>query len=231
MRITAFDLETTGPDPATARIVTFALVSMTPDGIDATIAGLVNPGVEIPEEATAVHGVTTSEAVEHGMHPLQALNQIMTLLAWGGPRTPVCAFNARFDLTVLAHELTRHGLATDLLHAVPVIDPLVLDRQFDKFRRGKRTLAAVSEHYGCPIGEDAHRADADAVAAGNVFHALQQRYGFLRNIDLRELHAVQVEWAAEQARSLEAHLRRTDPTASVEARWPIALDPVEATNA
>lgn len=227
MRITALDFETTGPVPADARIVTFALVSMTPDGVESMITGLVNPGIDIPEEATAVHGITTEQA-QAGMHPLQALNQIMTILAWGGGTVPVCAFNAKYDLTVLAHELNRHNLPANLLSITPVVDPLILDRQFDKYRKGKRTLTVTSELYGCPVGEDAHDASADAIAAGRIFYALRAKFNLLRQVELPDLHDRQVTWADEQAVSLEAYLRRTNPDARVEPRWPVALDPAEA---
>ena len=230
MRLIAFDLETTGADPAEARIVTYALVSMTPDGVESMITGLVNPGIDIPEEATAVHGVTTEQA-QAGMHPVQALNQIMTVLAWGGGVSPVCAFNARYDMTVLAHELHRHNLPTNLLAVTPVVDPLILDRHFDKYRKGKRTLTAISELYGCPVGDDAHDASADAVAAGRIFYALRERYNLIRQVDLQDLHDLQVTWADEQAVSLEQYLRRTNPDARVDPRWPVALDPVEAADA
>lgn len=66
----AFDLETTGVDPETARIVTgcVSLINGT-TGQSQTKTLLANPGVEIPEAATAVHGITTEYAAEHGDDP------------------------------------------------------------------------------------------------------------------------------------------------------------------
>ena len=62
---------------------------------------------------------------------------------------PVVAFNARYDLTMLDREARRHGIAplTERGHELLVIDPLIIDKQLDKYRKGKRTLTAVCEVY------------------------------------------------------------------------------------
>lgn len=70
----AFDLETTGTSPATDRIVTAAVLHIHPaEGRVERHEWLLNPGVAIPEEATAVHGVTTEQALAHGCAPAGAL--------------------------------------------------------------------------------------------------------------------------------------------------------------
>ena len=64
-RMLAFDLETTGTDPRTCKIVTSALVRLTEQGKDSTIM-LADPGVEIPQAASDVHGITTEKARAEG---------------------------------------------------------------------------------------------------------------------------------------------------------------------
>lgn len=221
MRIIAFDLETTGPDPATARIVSYAAVPLTPAGpAGAAVTGLVSPGVPIPEEATAVHGITTQQAEAEGSTPWAALMRLHEALTSGGL---VCAFNARYDLTVLHHELGRAGLPSAWLRGLHVADPLVIDRAADKYRAGKRTLTAMAAHYRVPL-DNAHEAEADATAAGRVFYAVLQKYRSSLPASSAGLHYAQEHWAREQAASLQAHLRRTGkPDAVVDGRWPLAV--------
>lgn len=138
---------------------------------------------------------------------------------------PVIAFNARFDLTTLDREARRHGIVP-LVERIGgpgellVVDPFVLDKQFDRFRRGKRTLGAVCEHYRVPL-VDAHTANADALAAARVAWRLGQLLEELRATDLRTLHTQQVGWAAEQAASLEEYFREQGREEQVEREWPI----------
>jgi hypothetical protein len=131
--------------------------------------------------------------------------------------------NARFDFTILDRECRRYGLPTleqRLGREVgPVIDTYILDKQVDMFRRGSRKLEALARHYGVTL-VDAHTADADARAAIEVAVAIAQRYRHLQ-VDAGQLHGWQVQWAAQQAASLEEYKRRTDPKAVVEGAWPV----------
>ena len=87
-----------------------------------------------------------------------------------GSGTPVTVYNAPYDLSLLAHECARHTVAP-LATLSPIIDPLVLDKAVDRYRRGKRTLEVTAQHYGIAL-DDAHDAGAEAVAAGRVAQAL-----------------------------------------------------------
>ena len=108
---------------------------------------LVDPGVEIPAEAAAIHGVSTERARAEGLDPATATAGIAEALAgFFDAGIPVMAFNAAYDFTVLANECARYGLQTPT--ATPVIDPFILDKQMDRYRRGKRTLVALCELYG-----------------------------------------------------------------------------------
>lgn len=224
-RLAAFDLETTGPIPTEARIVTAAVTLTGGDQLDEPHSWLVDPGIEIPEEAIAVHGVTNEIAREQGMPAAEAIAEILDLLgsqiALG---VPIVAFNARFDMTVLDREARRHGLETlaDRFgeDAICVIDPYVLDKQIDRYRRGKRTLSDVCAHYGIGL-VDAHTADADAVAAAEIVRRLGETAAGLQGLDVVDLHRNQVSWAAEQAESLQDYFRRQGRNERVESAWPV----------
>lgn len=234
-RLAAFDVETTGVHPASDRIVT-AAVSLVGGGLE-TISRdwLVDPGVEIPAGATNVHGITTEQARAEGRPPAEAVEEITTLLAeqiLGS--VPVIAFNARFDLTMLDREARRHGVVP-LVDRVGgeagmlVVDPHVLDKQFDRFRKGKRTLTAVCAHYRVPLtAEEAHAANADALAAARVAWRLGQASVELSALELRQLHGHQVAWAAEQAASFQEYLRSNGSVERIEGAWPIVPEPVVA---
>lgn len=227
-RLAAFDLETTGIDSESDRVVT-AAVSLVGDGRPSVFhAWLLDPGIPIPAGASAVHGITTEQARAEGRQPLEAIEEIVTLLAEQLLQgVPVVAFNARFDLTCLDREARRHGIVP-LLDRVGggdggdgmlVVDPYVLDKQVDRFRKGKRTLSAVCAHYNVPL-DDAHDSHADALAAARVAWRLGQAFEELR-VDLRALHTQQIGWAAEQAASFEQWLRGQGRDERIEPAWPI----------
>jgi len=220
----SFDVESTGPDPDFARIVTATVVEI--HGADVQVhEWLVNPGVDIPAGAQAVHGISTERARENGMEPSQAVFEITGLLGlWLHRGRPVVAFNASYDLTVLDRECRRHGVATlaERLDGpvTPVIDPHVQDKAVDRYRKGKRTLTATCEHYGVDLGT-AHEATADALGAARVAYMIAARFPDECDVDLLTLHERQVVWRAEQAASLEAYFRKTRPDAVVNGEWPV----------
>lgn len=224
-RLAAFDLETTGPDPTEARIVTAAVNVTGGEQLDEPHSWLVDPGVEIPQGAIDVHGITNEMARAEGMPAARAVAEILDVLAAQvEARIPIVAFNARFDMTVLDREARRHGL-TGLEErfepgAVCVIDPYVLDKQIDRYRRGKRTLSDVCAHYGVGL-LSAHTAVADALAAAEIARRLGERAADLQGLDTSDLHQSQVAWAAEQARSLQEYFERQGRSDRVEAAWPV----------
>jgi len=219
-----FDLETTGVDPTTARIVTAAVVIVN-DGPTRTDTWLVDPGIPIPEGAAKVHGITTEKAQAEGTDPVKMLDTINHILGmWihnegEGPRGPMVAFNASYDFTVLSRELTRHD--TDHGEWAPIVDPFVIDRHLDKYRKGKRTLAAEVDHYNVTL-DQAHDASADALAALRLAWRLPQVFPKLAAMTLTELHDAQVGWHAERQTSFRDYLTRSGKDASdVSDGWPI----------
>lgn len=226
----AFDLETTGVDTASARIVT-ASVALVGAGIEPEIQDwLVDPGVEIPEEASDVHGITTEEARARGVEAPLAIEEITARLAeLQAGDVPIVAFNARYDMTLLDREARRYGIeplvervgGTD---GLLVIDPYVLDKEVNQFRKGKRTLEILCDAYGIPI-QDAHAADVDAIAAARLAWKIVQENPHLAEIDLPVIHDQQVAWAHEQAASLERYFRENGRDEMVEREWPIVSAP------
>ncbi|WP_144016796.1 exonuclease domain-containing protein [Beutenbergia cavernae] len=195
--LVGFDTETTGVDVAHDRIVTAALVVRHGlQGLPQERTWIIDPGVEIPEAASAIHGVTTEHARRLGRPPAEALEEIAAALAAAiADGAAVVAFNASYDLTILEHELVRHHLPTlhERLGRRPdaVLDPLVLDRALDRFRPGKRKLVDLAALYGVSTGE-LHAADVDVTATLDVLRALVGRFPELAEVPLPQMHARQI---------------------------------------
>ncbi|MCK6080529.1 3'-5' exonuclease [Microbacterium sp. EYE_5] len=215
-----FDLETTGVDVRSDRIVTAHVGVLDASGavIDAR-TWLADPGVEIPDGATAVHGITTERARAEGRPAAEVVAEVTaTLRDLFAAGIPVVAYNAPFDFSLLKYEGIRHGVEP-IAAPSPVIDPLVVDKTYDRYRRGKRTLEVVAAHYAVPL-EGAHDAAADAIAAGRVAQAIAARFTLELSAD--ELHAQQIGWARAQAESLGAYFVRIGRLdAEVDGSWPI----------
>lgn len=151
-----FDTESTGTDTSTARIVQAAVVHHTPGQRPRAITWLIDPGVDIPTEASDVHGYTNdvltqrlagaqaTRTVNGITRPLPrdaALGEIASQLAMAmSPKieAPVVIANAPYDTTLLDADLARNGV--DPISARPtgwagVIDPMVLDKAADQYRK------------------------------------------------------------------------------------------------
>lgn len=217
-----FDLETTGIDVETARIVSAHVGVIGPDGtVISRLDWVVDPGVEIPAQAIAVHGITTERARAEGRNAADAVAEIVAAIRTLLNRNiPVVAYNASYDLTLLNREALRHGVAP-LVDPSPVVDPLVIDKAVDKYRKGKRTLEVTSVFYGVSL-TGAHDAGADAIAAGRVAQALARAYPAVLGIEAGELHALQVAWSSEQAADFQSYMRRVkDPEFTTSGAWPV----------
>ena len=216
MRV-GFDTETTGVDPSTARIVTAALVIRVPDTMTEVKTWLIDPGVEIPPETTAIHGVSTEHAREHGVPAATGLDDIAETLAEHLRNdAPVVVYNASFDLPLLEVELERHGLPT-LADRVgtqhyPVLDPLVLDRWVDRYRKGKRKLSDLTVHYGVSVDDELHNADVDVIATLDVLEEMARRWPQIGTTALDQLRAVQSNAHFEWATGFNDWLRRQGST-------------------
>lgn len=226
------DFETTGVDRFSDLPVSYALVSVV-DGIAVrSWTGLIDPGREIPPEATAVHGITTEKARGEGM-PLDIAIALITdaVLTAGQRGVPVVGMKLDYDLTildVLGARFWGRGLAAQGWSG-PVLDAGVLDRHFDGVRTGRRTLGDLCAHYEVEL-DDAHDAWADAVASVRVLLALAARYETLRNADVLRLHEDQIEWHRQWTEDCAAWrlgqgMVPTDPRDYVWPVAPVALPP------
>lgn len=216
--ICAFDLETTGREPLSARIVTGSVVTVGGEGRRSR-NWIVDPGVEIPVDAAAVHGISTAQARERGQDYASGYREIRSALtdAWAAGHV-VVAFNAAYDLTVLDAEGRRLGWPPLSGYGL-VVDPYVIDREMDRGRRGKRTLGALCEHYGVVLAA-AHEAESDALAAAELARILPRRFPDLAALD--DVMTSQAAWHAERQRDLVEYLLSEGRDASdVDGRWPI----------
>lgn len=221
-RVGVFDLETTGIDVEQDRIVTAHVGLLDTHGREiAARDWLADPGIDIPSGATAVHGITTARARSEGRPAREVVEEVTSalrsLLAQG---VPIVAYNASYDFSLLAHEARRHGVEP-LRNPAPIIDPMVIDKAYDRYRPGKRTLQVVAALYAVSL-EDAHEAAADAVAAGRVAQALARQFSLPDS--LAELHTRQIGWARAQAASLTEYfirIGRLDSEDQLDGTWPV----------
>ncbi|WP_022867557.1 exonuclease domain-containing protein [Schaalia vaccimaxillae] len=225
-----FDTETTGVDPQEDRLVTAALVlrigGAQPSRPDQEHTWLADPGVEIPQKASDVHGITTEHARTHGRPVEEVLEELASSLVEHWRRGyPVVAFNAPYDITLVDRELERHGLPTfdQRLGVDPmlVIDPLTLDRALDRFRRGKKTLVDMAPVYGVSASPDAHTAEVDVAMTLDVLAGMAAKFPELAAKTTRELHQYQVEEHAKWARNFADYLRSKGREANIDPSWPI----------
>ncbi|WP_082096879.1 exonuclease domain-containing protein [Demequina gelatinilytica] len=224
-----FDTETTGVSTATDRIVTAAVITRRGDAVS-TRTWLIDPGVDIPASASAVHGISTERARAEGVQPPDALEEIATALAEAlNAGHPVVAFNAQFDLTLLEHELARHGLPSlasrlDSEEVRPVIDPLVLDRKLDQYRKGKRKLIDLCTLYAVTVeADDLHAADADVLATLELVQALAAAHPTMRSTSLDSLHDLQASAHHDWAVRFGAWLKSKGTTDDLpDPIWPVA---------
>jgi DNA polymerase-3 subunit epsilon len=227
-RLAVFDLETTGIDVETSRVVTANVSIIDHTGAAVSRADwLADPGIPIPEQASAVHGVSTERAVAEGRFAADVIAEIIDALTDALDQgLSIVVYNAPYDFTLLDREARRYGIMP-LREPLPVVDPLVIDKALDRYRKGKRTLEAAALHYGVEL-LDAHEAASDAIAAGRVAQALARRFGIELDIDRHELHHAQAQWFADQAASFQDYMRRTkDPSFTARTAWPLSAVPAE----
>jgi DNA polymerase III subunit epsilon len=217
-----FDLETTGIDVEHSRIVSAHVGVLNAAGeLVEDWNWLADPGVDIPTGASDVHGITTERARAEGRPAKEVVAEIIDVLSALISRgLAITIYNAPYDLSLLRAEALRYGLEP-LTTPAPIIDPLVLDKVVDRYRKGKRTLEAAAVAYGVSL-VDAHDASADAIAAGRVAQAMARRYPEVLSIEAPVLHAQQVEWCAQQSADFQDYMRRThNPSFTTSGLWPV----------
>lgn len=192
MQILGYDTETTGPKPSVDRIIQAALS----DGRQWLVRSPVPPSLG----ASRVHGFYPEDLEKpEFMEPELAFTDLRFQIV--SNNVALCVFNAAFDIPLTNTEFQRYGL-NPLPTTTPIIDPLVIDRQFRK-GRGRRTLAALIEKYSVTPSNTSnpnqsfHDAGFDAQAALDLFRAQVEMFGLdvYSYAELSELCAV---WGQRQ---------------------------------
>ena len=179
-----FDLETTGVDTAKDRIVEISMAKIMPDGEEIVKTRKLNPEMHIPEEATAIHGITDEDVKDCPTFAqvAKSLEQFIRGCDFGG-------FNSnRFDLPVLVEEFLRAGVDVDFKRRK------FIDVQNIFHKKEQRTLVAAYKFYCDKDLTNAHSAEADTLATLEVLQAQLDRYpddlkndiGFLAEFSCRD---------------------------------------------
>jgi DNA polymerase III epsilon subunit-like protein len=219
-RMCGFDLETTATEPEEARIVS-AAVAFCGGGLEIEeTTWLADPGVPIPDEAAAVHGITTERAQAEGRPAAEVIREITEVLAVAAARgIPIVVFNARYDLTVLDREGSRK-LEAICAHYGATLEG-AHDATFD-------AVAACRTAWVLGAKGRVVRRDDWPAAAKEKMECVAE-WAAVRD-DLPALYLAQVRWAIDQALGLQEHFRETgNPDAdTVRVEWPIVPpDPTE----
>lgn len=225
-----FDIESTGVDQFEDRVVTFSMVYSAYEGANTeTLEWLIDPVVEIAEGATAVHGISTEYAAEFGKQAHNAMPYIarrMERIAELG--IPFVIYNAPFDTTMIYNEFERHGVPLKYTREelfAKVIDPLVIDKACDKYRKGSRKLTDTAKLYGYDL-MNAHNSTADVEATLHITRQLGRFFKPEMTIEL--LQEFQKDAKIEQSTSFQKYLREKrdeegnliDPFAVISTEWP-----------
>lgn len=218
------DTETTGVNVFADRIVEIAAVQIETDlSVSDSYTAIIDPGIDVPDGAAAVHGITTERAKAEGLDPADVLADVAELVRKAlDCGMSLCMYNARFDWPLLLVEAERHGI--DFPCAAPILDPYLIDRLVDRYRKGKRQLAMVAQHYDVELGDQAHGALADATAAGRVMRRIVEQHPEIAQRSLTSMLLWQVRGHEEDRLRFEQYMReKVDPDFVSVAGWPIPV--------
>ena len=166
-----FDLETTGIDIAKDRIVEISMVKVMPNGEEIVKTRRINPGMPIPPESTAIHGITDEDVKD-----CPKFKEIAKSLAAQIEGCDLAGFNSnRFDIPMLAEEFLRAGVDVDLNRRK------FIDVQTIFHKMEQRNLTAAYKFYCNKDLANAHSAEADTMATYEVLKAQLYRYPELEN--------------------------------------------------
>jgi DNA polymerase-3 subunit epsilon len=169
--IVFFDLETTGIDIATDRIVEISYLKVKPNGEEVTKTRKINPERPIPPQATAIHGISDEDVKD-----CPTFKQIAKSLAADIEGCDLAGFNSnRFDIPLLAEEFLRAGVEIDLNKRK------FIDVQTIFHKKEQRTLSAAYKFYCGKELTDAHTAEADTKATYEVLMSQLDMYDDLEN--------------------------------------------------
>lgn len=166
-----FDLETTGTNIQSDRIVEICYLKVSPNGNEESKTLRINPEMPIPAEASAVHGIYDADVAD-----CPTFKEVAKQVAHDIEGCDLAGFNSnRFDIPVLAEEFLRAGVDIDL-NRRKFIDVQVIYHKMEQ-----RTLSAAYKFYCGKNLEDAHTAAADTHATYEVLMSQLDRYPELQN--------------------------------------------------
>lgn len=169
--IVFFDLETTGTNINTDRIVEICYLKVLPNGNEEAKTLRINPEMHIPEQSSAVHGIYDADVAD-----CPTFKEVGRSIANSIEGCDLAGFNSnRFDIPVLAEEFLRVGVDIDLSRR-KFVDVQVIFHKMEQ-----RTLSAAYKFYCGKNLEDAHTAEADTRATYEVLMAQLDRYADLQN--------------------------------------------------
>lgn len=164
--IAFFDIESTGINISTDRIVEISILKLHPDGTKETKTELINPTIPIPKETSLIHGIY-DEDVKNSPTFKEIARDLHQFLAGAD----LSGFNVlKFDIPLLVEEFLRAGIDFDIEKRN------ILDSQKIFFMMEKRNLTAAYKFYCGKSLENAHSAEADTIASYEVFEAQIERY-------------------------------------------------------
>ena len=166
-----FDLETTGMNIASDRIVEISYPKIFPDGREEVKTLRVNPGCPIPPDVTSIHGISDDDVKD-----APTFNEIAQTLANSFEGCDFAGYNSnKFDLPFLAEEFLRANVDFDLKKRK------FIDVQVIFYKKEQRTLSAAYQFYCNRELTNAHSAEADARATYEVLQAQLDMYPDLQN--------------------------------------------------
>lgn len=161
-----FDLETTGVSLVRDRIIEISILKIHPDGLEEVKTRRINPGMPIPPESTAVHGITDEDVKD-----CPTFDQVAKSLYQWIEGCDIIGFNStRFDVPMLVEELLRAGVAVDFSRRKFV------DVQAIYHKMERRNLEAAYRFYCNKTLVGAHSAEADTRATYEVLMAQLDKY-------------------------------------------------------
>lgn len=169
--IVFFDLETTGTNITSDRIVEISYIKVFPDGREESKTMRINPERHIPEEATRVHHISDADVADQ-----PTFKEVSHQLAQVFTGSDIAGYNSnRFDVPLLVEEFLRVGINIDLSKC------RFVDVQTIFHKMEQRTLSAAYQFYCGKDLDGAHSADADTRATYEVLKAQLDRYSNLKN--------------------------------------------------
>lgn len=164
--IAFFDLESTGINISTDRIVEFSILKVHPNGRQEIKTSLINPTIPIPAESSAIHGIFDKDVKDSPT--FKSLSRELFQFLEGAD---LAGFNVlKFDIPLLVEEFLRAGIDFDIEKRN------ILDSQKIFHMMEKRNLSAAYKFYCGKSLENAHSAEADTIASYEVFKAQMERY-------------------------------------------------------